>query len=104
MAKISVEDIVKQWLEAGLTVSSVELVEGHLGYNLDGFGKSGCGLLLPSPKDGTLLLKTRYGQEDEVSSLKDVITVAYDWNDRSEHLGFRMDPTVSELYHSLTGH
>lgn len=104
MANNLVEYIVRSWIEAGLDVDGVEIVDGHLAYRLDGFAKSGCGLLYYSPTDDKVCLETRYGQVDEIDSFEDVVKVAYWWYSDSLHLGWVMHPIISDLYDSITQH
>ena len=79
MEKIfTIESLVKQCLENGITISGVELCNNELAYYIDGVSKSGCAFLYE--EDGKVYLKTRYEQIDEIETFEDIANVAYQWN------------------------
>ena len=71
-------EFVKDLLKRGMYISGVGLRNGELTYDLEGFAKSGHGTLFV--EDDVIKLETRYNQIDEIHSLSDLVSVAYDWD------------------------
>lgn len=78
-SKELIHNLVKECLENGIDIIDVELYNGELGYQIDGFSKSGTAFLYT---DGDkLFLKTRYNQIDEIECFEDIASIAYEWNE-----------------------
>lgn len=71
-------NLVIELLKKGIDFDGVELVNDAIAYNITGFAKSGYGTLYQ--EDGTIKLKTRYNQINDIKSLRDIVEVAYGWD------------------------
>lgn len=61
---------------------------GNLGYILRGFGKSDTAKLEYDPEMGTIYCFTRYGQEDLICDLEDLLLVHSGWVNQAFTTGF----------------
>lgn len=71
-------EIIKELIKKGIIISGVSIRNDELAYAIQGFAKSGYGTLFI--EDGQMKLETRYQQIDTIYSLRDIISVAYEWD------------------------
>ena len=76
MNKLS--EFVKDLIKRGILVSGVSIRNDELAYSINGFAKSGTGILFI--EDGKIKLETRYKRIDIIESLSDIVDVAYEWD------------------------
>ena len=71
-------DILKEITSSGISVNVCQTNGVQQVWFNNGFYKSdGCAVLFE--RDGELYLKTRYNQEDKITTIKDIITVSKEW-------------------------
>lgn len=78
---MNLEELIKELVKEGLYCTDVSYNSetDSLNYTINGFAKSGQGIL-ESDKEGKIHLMTRYNQDDIIESIEDFISVAYDWD------------------------
>lgn len=81
--KSQIEEILMEFIRHGGIVSDVTYNGKNLEYCLDGFGKSGNGILTIDD-NGEIVLKTRYGRVDAINSFDDIVLVSLQWTEGDE--------------------